>query len=120
MSEINGRGKPPRVKRQRGAAPGNGPRFLLSFIFHLHFTPDRTLLLMLRRLLQIGLLVLTPMVFAPAAPPKNVFAAPNEAPPKMEKKIRFHQPLIEKGAKLTSASTDQYTFLRATLFRPGL
>jgi TonB family protein len=38
----------------------------------------------------------------------------------MVREIRFHQPLIEKAGKLATASTDQFTFLRATLYRPGL
>src|SRR4051812_47707560 len=67
------------------------------------------------RLLFFSLLAL-----APATRAQNVFAVVDDGAPKMVKEIRFHQPLIDKAGKMATASTDQFTFLRATLYRPGL
>jgi len=70
---------------------------------------------MKNRLLLLAALLGTTRIFG-----QNVFVVLDDGAPKMVKEIRYHQPMIEKAGKLTGASTEEYAFLRATLFRPGL
>ena len=71
--------------------------------------------------MKVRLLLLGSLALTPAALGQSVFAALGDGSPKMVKVIHGHQPLIEAApGKLASASGSDFTFLRATIYRPGL
>src|SRR3954468_9626254 len=102
------------------AGAGTSLSFVCPSFSEITLLSDRTPAPMLRQLSLSGLLLLTSLGFNSAARAQNAFVVVDEGAPKIVKEIRSHRPLIEKAGKLATASTEQYGFLRATIYRPGL